>query len=57
VVALLAGCGGSGDDENGTTSMTATQPGSTRAISGPWAGRLTQAGLAPFTWSTPIEAP
>ena len=43
---LIAGCGGSSDDD-GTASVS-VKPGSTKEISGPWAGKLTQAGLAPF---------
>jgi hypothetical protein len=48
----LAGCGGSDSGTSSTaatpTSTAAAKPGSTRAIAGPFAGKLTQAGLAPF---------
>jgi hypothetical protein len=56
VVALLvAGCGGGngkdgGTDTHGTATLstTAVGPGAAKEISGPFAGKLTQAGLAPF---------
>jgi hypothetical protein len=42
---LVAGCGGSSDDDG--TVPIAVEPG-TKEISGPWAGELAQARLAPF---------
>jgi hypothetical protein len=45
-VLLVAGCGGSSD--NAATSTSAIKLGPTPEIGGPWAGKLTQAGIAPF---------
>jgi hypothetical protein len=57
-VLLIAGCGGSSDDastpknsvvlDDEGTPTAIVKPGSTREISGPWAGKLRQSGLAPF---------
>jgi hypothetical protein len=44
---LVAGCGRSSDDGS-TTSTAAIKAGETKKISGPWAGKLTQSGLASF---------
>jgi hypothetical protein len=52
---LIGGCGGSGADSD-ATSKTATKSGSTRTIMGPWAGKLTQAGLAPFRVATIVNS-
>jgi hypothetical protein len=51
---LVAGCGGSGDDGS-TISTAAIKPGATKEIGGPWVGKLTQSGLAPFRIAVVIQ--
>jgi hypothetical protein len=55
LVMVLAGCGGSSDGGS-TTSTAAATSGPTREIQGPWAGKLTQAGIAPFRVAVVISA-
>jgi hypothetical protein len=45
---LVAGCGGSSDQDRATGTTAVSKLPATKEIIGPWDGKLTQAGMAPF---------
>ena len=52
---VLAGCGNSGGSGSTPTSTPAIKAGPTKEISGPWTGKLTQAGIAPFRIAAAVD--